>query len=115
MQFIPEHMICACPPSGCFSDGDGRCRRLYKAAQDRAEGVARDVDRQRGLYGKYRVERNNDPAGKHKDCEYFVLDLVHDKHAIAGLSAYADSCEHEYPLLARDLRSALSKAKGRAG
>jgi len=51
-------------------------------------------DAERGLYRKYKVERNDGssgPGGKHEKCEYFILDLEHDKHAKAALKAYADS------------------------
>ncbi len=61
------------------------------------------ADEERGLYNKYHVERLNDPTGKHKDCEYFILDLVHDKHAYAALRAYILSCRKEFPQLADDL------------
>lgn len=60
-------------------------------------------DQERGLYGKYRVSRIEDPTGKHKDCEYYVLDLVHDKYAMAALAAYAGACRQEFPLLSFDL------------
>jgi len=63
-------------------------------------------DKIRGLYNKFRVERvdgSSEPGGKHHGCEYFVLDLTHDKHARAALLAYAESCKEEYPLLAADL------------
>ena len=43
------------------------------------------------------------PGEKHCGCKYFVLDLTHDKHAIAAIRAYADSCCVEFPLLAADL------------
>lgn len=63
-------------------------------------------DKIRGLYGKYLIERtdgSSGPDGKHAGCDYFVLDLVHDKHAKAALNAYAKSCAIEFPELARDL------------
>lgn len=60
-------------------------------------------DQTRGIYRKYDVERLGDVAGKHKDCYYFVLDRVHDRHAIPALEAYAESCKEEFPELARDL------------
>ncbi len=66
-----------------------------------------DPDRERGLYGKYRVSRLHDPTKKHVDCRYFVLDLIHDKHAGAALHAYARACEVEYRALADDLREAV--------
>jgi hypothetical protein len=64
-----------------------------------------DADAQRGLYRKYRVERLNDPTGKHRDCTYFVIDEVHDPFANPALRAYADACEETYPQLATDLRA----------
>lgn len=66
-------------------------------------------DQERGLYRKYNVERLNDPAGKHAECEYYVLDLVHDRHAAPALLAYADSCVNEFPELAEDLRHEASE------
>lgn len=71
-------------------------------------------DKTRGLYEKFTVTRNDgssEPGGKHHGCEYFVLDLTHDKHANAALLAYADSCAAEYPLLAADLRSKMMPLK----
>ena len=68
-------------------------------------------DRKRGLYEKYYVERRHDDAGKHKDCQFFVLDLDHDKHAIPALKAYAESCRAEYPALARDLGALINDMK----
>lgn len=65
-----------------------------------------------GLYDKYRVERTDGssaPGGKHCNCQYFVLDLDHDPHAIAAIRAYADSCEADYPLLAADLRNLVAE------
>ncbi len=67
---------------------------------------ANPPDKQLGLYGKYKVERTDGRSGpgkKHEDCRYFVLDLVHDKHAIPAILAYANSCEADYPALAKDL------------
>lgn len=63
-------------------------------------------DRTRGLYGKFWVERTDGksaPGQKHDGCEYYILDLTHDKYAVPALRAYAEHCEHEYPLLAADL------------
>lgn len=67
-------------------------------------------DKNRGLYEKFTVTRNDgssEPGGKHHGCEYFVLDLTHDKHAAAALLACAHSCAAEYPLLASDILSLL--------
>lgn len=65
------------------------------------------ADKTRGLYQRYfvaRVDGSSVPGGKHHGCYYFVLDIDHDPHAAAGLRGYADSCEKDYPQLARDLR-----------
>lgn len=59
-----------------------------------------------GLYQKFVVTRTDGssaPGGKHDGCDYFVLDLTHDTHAMPALRAYADSCRADYPLLAADL------------
>lgn len=64
--------------------------------------------RSRGIYEKYRVERTDGSSasgGKHEGCEYFVLDMGCDPHAIPALLAYAESCKTDYPQLARDIRS----------
>jgi len=67
-----------------------------------------DADKNRGLYKKFKVERTDgDPKGKHAQCNYFVLDVVHDPFAIPALRAYAKACEGEYPQLAADLREWL--------
>ncbi|OHV03700.1 hypothetical protein [Mycobacterium talmoniae] len=65
-------------------------------------------DRQRGLYGKYCVERAD---GKDKG-PYFVLAYTSDPHAAVALAAYAKSCEGDYPMLAADLREALQSQPG---
>ena len=66
-----------------------------------------DVDRRtQGLIHKffvYRVDGTDQPGGKHDGCQYFVLDLTHDPHALPALRAYAESCRGEYPALATDL------------
>lgn len=66
--------------------------------------------RNRGLYNKFsRIERadgSSSPGEKHADCEYFVLDLTHDPHAVPAIRAYADSAEKDgYRELANDLRT----------
>ncbi len=65
----------------------------------------------KGVYRKFEVRRTDGrdaPGEKHDGCSYFVLDLVHDKHAIPALKAYAKSCRREFPALAKDLNWALS-------
>lgn len=64
-------------------------------------------DKSRGFYNKFFVERTDGTSAagqKHDGCEYFVLDLTHDKFAIAAIVAYAKACELEYPKLSADLR-----------
>jgi|HubBroStandDraft_2_1064218.scaffolds.fasta_scaffold01263_2 hypothetical protein len=71
-----------------------------------------DPDRDRGLYSKYVVRRSDGSSGaggKHERCDYFVLDLTHDRHALVALEAYAASCEVEYPKLYDDLQDWLAK------
>lgn len=65
-----------------------------------------DPDRDRGLYQKFAVSRTSPEAeARHQGCEYFVLDITHDRHASAALAAYADSCRAEFPTLAADLNA----------
>ena len=71
-------------------------------------------DHDKGLYEKYYVARLNDDVGKHNECDYFVLDLVHDKHARMALVAYATSCAEEFPFLARDLLERCGYGNGDA-
>ena len=64
-------------------------------------------DANKGVYRKFRVERTDGSSGfggRHEHCQYFVLDCQHDPFARAALNAYADACESQYPLLARDAR-----------
>jgi hypothetical protein len=62
----------------------------------------------RGLYRKYDVRRSDGssaPGRKHEHCQYYVLDLSHDRHAFAALVAYSRSCASDFPLLSRDLQA----------
>jgi hypothetical protein len=62
----------------------------------------------KGLYEKFNVTRTDGrhaPGEKHAGCEYFVLDISHDKHALPAIAAYAESCKADFPLLAADLHS----------
>jgi hypothetical protein len=64
-------------------------------------------DKTRGLYDKFRVERvdgSSEAGNKHFGCDYFVLDLTHDPHALPALAAYSVSCADEYPQLSADLK-----------
>lgn len=68
-------------------------------------------DTKRGLYRKYEVTRLNDPDGTHANCEYYVLDLAHDKFAVDALEAYAAACRDEFPALSRDLYAKLKTVR----
>jgi hypothetical protein len=66
---------------------------------------------EQGLYRKFivcRADGSSDPGGKHDGCDYFVLDLTHDKFARPALEAYAGACAEEYPQLATDIRETLN-------
>lgn len=72
-------------------------------------------DRTRGMYDKFIVDRSDGSSaagGKHHGCEYFVLDVTHDPHALPALAAYAVSCRADYPLLARDLDDLIAREQG---
>lgn len=69
----------------------------------------------RGYYRKFEVRRvdgGSDPGNLHEHCEYFTIDLTHDRHAVPALLAYAESCQIESPLLASDLRAICAKKGG---
>ena len=64
-------------------------------------------DKVRGLYNKFdikRVDGRSVRGEKHEGCEYFVLDLTHDPHALPAIKAYIKSCGDNYPVLAADLK-----------
>ena len=68
-------------------------------------------DATKGLYEKFHVERTDGrsaPGEKHDGCEYFVLDLDHDPHALPALIAYEKSCRADFPGLAADLRAKIA-------
>ncbi len=69
------------------------------------------TDQERGLYGKYRVERIGGTPGKHDECWYYVLDWMHDKYARPALEAYAKACADEYPDLSRDLFTLIDEGR----
>lgn len=64
-------------------------------------------DTEQGLFQKFIVTRtdgSSGPGGKHEHCEYFVLDIDHDQHAMPALEAYARTCAATHPELAVDLQ-----------
>jgi hypothetical protein len=60
-----------------------------------------------------RADGSSNPGGKHERCEFFVLDIDHDKHARVALLAYAESCREESPLLAADLAALSAESEGK--
>jgi hypothetical protein len=55
-------------------------------------------NKRRGLYHKFNIERTDGTSalgGKHESCDYFVLDLTHDPHAIPAMLAYAKSAKKD--------------------
>lgn len=76
-------------------------------------------DQSEGLYRKFRVERTDGNGAivgdKHRGCEYFVLDLTHDKFALPAILAYAEACGNEYPALAVDLYQKSHEIEARQG
>jgi hypothetical protein len=78
-------------------------RELRLKVRDLVQGPTLDGSEKPGLFRKYRVVRLTDPTGRHVDCDYFVIDRVHDKYAPIALRAYALACAAELPELARDL------------
>lgn len=71
-------------------------------------------DRNRGVYKKYRVYRldgSGGDGGKHANCDYFVLDLCHDKHALPAMRAYIQSCRADRPRLAHELEVVMKHAE----
>lgn len=69
-------------------------------------GPEYDPDRDRGLYRKFDVRRTNpESQARHQDCDYFVLDLTHDRLAAEAIDAYERAADREgYHQLADDLR-----------
>lgn len=74
--------------------------------------------KERGLFGKYyvsRVDRKDRRGGPKENAGYFVLDFVHDPHAIAALVAYARACRKDSPLLAADIDKIVKEQEARYG
>ena len=77
-----------------------------------------DQDHELGLYGKFNVTRadgSSGPGEKHENCEYFVLDLIHDPHALPALRVYATFCAADYPALAKDLHAKCDRMAEEVG
>ena len=65
-----------------------------------------------GLYNKFGdIERRDGRSArgeKHHGCEYFILDLTHDVHAVSALRGYILSCQRSHPQLAEDLKRTVN-------
>ncbi len=73
-------------------------------------------DKTKGVYKKFKVTRTDGSSRKgkkHNKCQYFVLDLHHDKFCRPALYAYAKACRKEFPELAADIREALAEKEDR--
>ncbi len=104
---VEEHRWCGPstqPPTAAFNESMREIRQTLRGDPP-AQPVGNTTigDDVLGLYKKYDVRRVNDPTGKHEKCEYYVLDLVHDKFSANALEAYARACERGFPKLAYDL------------
>ncbi len=65
-----------------------------------------------GLDDRYSVRRTDGRSGegeKHHGCEYFVMDLTHDRYAMSAIEQYAIACKSEYPKLAEDLFNVMQR------
>lgn len=60
----------------------------------------------KGIYNKYIVRRIDGKRG-HDNCQYFVLDVSHDKYAIPALEAYIKALPESFELLKNDLRKII--------
>ena len=68
------------------------------------------VDKTRGLFEKFHVERIDGKQEKHENCFYFVLDTIHDPFALPALAAYAKACYAAgFELLADDLEALVAR------
>jgi len=70
------------------------------------EETMADQDQERGIYEKYIVKRGDgrsEPGQRHYGCNYFVLDLTHDRFARKALLQYAEDCKVLFPELSKDL------------
>ena len=62
----------------------------------------------KGRYKKFDVRRTDgrdSHSDKHYGCDYFVLDLTHDPHALTALMVYAIVCREDRPRLSNDICS----------
>ncbi|GAB4059091.1 hypothetical protein [Uliginosibacterium sediminicola] len=89
-----------------------RIRSLHDSTDGAADGKQfpeRDPSKPselQGIFHKFIVRRadgSDAPGGKHCGCQYFVLDLDHDPHAVAAMRAYGTACSNTHPQLSREI------------
>jgi len=57
-----------------------------------------------------RTDGQSEAGQKHDGCNYFVLDIDHDPHAVPALKAYIESAHMDgYQILAGDLQAKLDE------
>jgi len=69
------------------------------------------MEDQRGLYGKYRIEKA-DGSPVDPRAMYFTIRLDTDPFARAATRAYIEACREQEPDLARDLERLLMEVEG---
>ena len=87
---------------------------LERLFRPNRETAMNNSDQQPGLHRKFEVRRvdgGDAPGGKHDGCEYFVLDLTHDPHALPALTTYLTSLRlaGTHPQLANDLDAVVAR------
>lgn len=91
--FDCQHCDCSSPDNRCCDCGESKLPKV-----------------EQGLFPKFiicRTDGRDAPGEKHHGCFTFTLDIDHDPHARAALSAYAESIHRENPTLASQLRQQL--------
>jgi hypothetical protein len=71
---------------------------------------------EQGIFKKFHVARTDGSdleGGKHADCQYFVIDITHDKYAPAAMQAYALACGLTHPQLAKDIEAMCGESPDR--
>lgn len=107
----PSNCICTPTELKMFGTPDPCCPASTHGSQE-PEGTKMDKA-QTGIYRKFDVRRTDGSdarGGKHDGCNYFVLDLTHDPHAIPAMKAYSESCRAAYPVLAQDIDTLVGQA-----
>jgi hypothetical protein len=85
----------------------GLLAKHYGIALPGRDLVETDEDKKfEGLDDRYlvsRVDGRSKKGEKYHGCDYFVLDMTHDRYAMSAVEQYGMACKQEYPKLATDL------------